>query len=68
MRKKVPLVYMKVSENLYNKIEEVRKKFKENNGIEISLIKAGDLLSRSIHNSRIPNIFKNENKKKSRPI
>lgn len=62
--KKRKLVMMNASEELYNKIENLRKEFNKKNGTEISLIQAGELFARNVKPPRIPDILGNKNKRK----
>ena len=64
MRRK--LIQINAPENLYNKIEFIRKKFKEQNGIDITLIQATDILTKSIKKINIPNLLKYEKQKSRR--
>jgi len=70
MRRRITI---KVPESLHNKLDEFRRKYKEVNGEEISLIKATEIFGNSVKMPKIPNIFattlfKNEKpNKKSRP-
>ncbi len=69
MRKKVYLnkgkpISLGISPNLYNKIDLIRKRFYEQNGFNISMIDAGNILASHIKSPRIPNLIKNDNKKR----
>lgn len=63
MRKR-KLIQINACEELYNKIDITRKKFKEINGIDITLIQAGEIFARSIKQPKIPNLLKNVKTKK----
>lgn len=65
MRRKVPkpkikTVQMKTSESLYNKVNQLRLNFKEINGMDLTLIQAGDILAKRIKIPKIPNLLKDE--------
>jgi hypothetical protein len=50
---------MGISEELYKKIDSTKKRFKEVNGIDITLVQAGEIFARSIKSPIIPNLLKN---------
>jgi len=54
---------------LHDKIELLRKNFKEVNGIGISFVEASEIFARRVRVPKIPNLLKNEkyNPKKIRP-
>ena len=54
--------------SLYEKIEAIRRGFKQVNGIDISTKAAIDFLGKNIRLPKIPDLLKNEkHNKKSRP-
>ena len=58
------LVMMNASEDLYKKIDSMRKKFKEVNGIDITLVQAGEFFARNVKLPNVPNLLKNDTTKK----
>ena len=68
MRKKRKLVMMNASEDLYNKIDQLRKRFKEINGVDITLIQAGEFFAKNAKMPRVPNLLKNDKYKKPKKI
>ena len=53
-------IQINAPELLYNKIEEIRKQFKQKNGIDIKFIEASEILARNIKKINVPNLLKNE--------
>lgn len=64
MRRKRKCVMMNAPEELYNKIELVRKKFNEINGTKITLVQASEFFARNVKSPNIPNLLKNVKTKK----
>ena len=58
------LVMMNASEDLWKRIDDVRKGFQEINGVTISLVQAGEFFARNTKPPKIPNILKNDKTKK----
>ena len=68
MRRKRKCVMMNAPEELYNKIDLLRKEFNKQNGSNISLVQAGEFFAKNVKMPNIPNLLKNgKTKKKSRP-
>lgn len=58
------LVMMNVSEDLWKKIDDVRKKINEVNGTSVTLVQAGEFFARNVKSPKIPNLLKNDTTKK----
>jgi len=49
-------VHILAHPSLYEKIDEIRRNFKEVNGIDINLTQASDLMARGMRKTKIPKI------------
>lgn len=55
---------MNAPEELWKHIDSIRKKFKEVNGMDITLVKAGEFFARNVKTPNVPNLLKNVKTKK----
>ena len=55
---------MNAPNELYSMIDSLRKKFKEVNGMDITLVQAGEFFARNVKTPNVPNLLKNVKTKK----